>query len=74
MRGGYTKRALRQAIRGLTPELIRLGTRKIGKISPTKAWIREPLRSWLFDLTASRAFVESSVWNDLRHEQQSSGR
>ena len=48
---------------GLTPELIRLGTRKIGIISLTESWIRGPLRSWLFDLTASRAFVESSVWN-----------
>ena len=61
--GGYTKRALRQAMHGLTPESIRLGTRKIGIISLTESWIRGPLRSWLFDLTASRAFVESSVWN-----------
>lgn len=60
---GYTKRALRQAMHGLTPESIRLGTRKIGIISLTESWIRGPLRSWLFDLTASRALVESSVWN-----------
>jgi asparagine synthase (glutamine-hydrolysing) len=61
--GGYTKWALRQAMHGLTPESIRLGKRKIGIISLTESWIRGPLRSWLFDLTASRAFVESSVWN-----------
>jgi len=63
MGAGYTKRALRQAMHGLTPESIRLGTRKIGIISLTESWIRGPLRSWLFDLTASSAFVESSVWN-----------
>lgn len=58
-----TKRALRQAMHGLTPKSILLGTRKIGIISLTESRSRGPLRSWLFDLTASRAFVESSVWN-----------
>jgi hypothetical protein len=45
----------------LTPESIPLGTRSI--ISLTESWSRGPLKSWLFDLIASRTFVESSVWN-----------
>jgi hypothetical protein len=48
---------------GYRPESILLGTRKIGIISLTESWSRGPLRSWLFDLIASRTFVESSVWN-----------
>jgi asparagine synthase (glutamine-hydrolysing) len=63
MGGGYTKRVLREAMRGLTPEAIRLRTNKIGVVSLTESWVRGPLKSWLLDLTASRSFVESSVWN-----------
>jgi asparagine synthase (glutamine-hydrolysing) len=61
--GGYTKRVLRQAMRGLLPEPIRLRTRKIGFVSPVEPWSRGALKTWLLDVSASRSFVESAVWN-----------
>jgi asparagine synthase (glutamine-hydrolysing) len=60
---GYTKRVLRQAMRGLLPEPIRLRTRKIGFVSPLEPWSRGALKSWLLDVSASRSFIESAVWN-----------
>lgn len=61
--GGYTKRVLRQAMRGILPEPIRLRTKKIGFVSPMEAWTRGALKPWLLDLSASRSFMESTVWN-----------
>jgi asparagine synthase (glutamine-hydrolysing) len=61
--GGYTKRVLREAMRGLLPESIRLRTKKIGFVTPTEVWTRGALKPWLLDLSASRSFIENSVWN-----------
>ena len=61
--GGYTKRVLRQAMRGILPEQIRLRTKKIGFVSPMQAWTRGALKPWLLDISANRSFIESSVWN-----------
>ena len=61
--GGYTKRILRQAMRGLLPDPIRLRTKKIGFVTPMDFWSRGALKAWLLDVCASRSFVESPVWN-----------
>jgi asparagine synthase (glutamine-hydrolysing) len=63
MGGGYTKRILREAVHGLIPEEIRLHTNKVGIVGLTKSWVSGPLRSWLLDLTASRSFIDSALWN-----------
>jgi asparagine synthase (glutamine-hydrolysing) len=60
---GYTKRVLREAMRGILPEPIRLRTKKIGYVSPMESWARGALKPWLLDLSASRAFLESALWN-----------
>ncbi len=61
--GGYTKRILRLAMRGLMPESIRLRTNKFHFSSPLSEWARGALRTWLLDLSASRSFLDSSLWN-----------
>ena len=61
--GGYTKRVLRHAMRGIMPEPIRLRTKKIGFVSPMNVWSRGALKSWLLDVSASRSFIDSAVWN-----------
>jgi asparagine synthase (glutamine-hydrolysing) len=63
MGGGYTKRVLREAMRGILPEPIRLRTKKIGFVTPMQFWSRGALKPWLLDLCASRAFLDSPVWN-----------
>jgi asparagine synthase (glutamine-hydrolysing) len=61
--GGYTKRVLREAMRGLVPEPTRVRTQKIGFIGPVDKWATGALKEWLLDLSGSRRFIESSVWN-----------
>ncbi|HEV2263952.1 MAG TPA: asparagine synthase (glutamine-hydrolyzing) [Stellaceae bacterium] len=61
--GGYTKRILREAMRGLMPESIRLRTNKIGFTSPLDEWARGAMKAWLLDTVSSRRFTESAVWN-----------
>jgi asparagine synthase (glutamine-hydrolysing) len=60
---GYTKRVLREAMRGLMPEGIRLRTNKIGFTTPLDQWARGALKPWLLDTVADRRFQESPVWN-----------
>jgi asparagine synthase (glutamine-hydrolysing) len=60
---GYTKRILRESMRGLMPEDIRLRTNKIGFTSPLDQWARGAMKPWLQDTVNSRRFLESAVWN-----------
>lgn len=61
--GGYTKRILRLAMDGRTPDAIRLQRSKIPFVSPMNHWARGALRPWLLDLCSSRSFNESSLWD-----------
>jgi asparagine synthase (glutamine-hydrolysing) len=60
---GYTKRVLRLALDGRMPDEIRLRTVKVPFVSPMDDWVRGALKPWLLDLCASRAFLNSPVWN-----------
>jgi asparagine synthase (glutamine-hydrolysing) len=60
---GYTKRVLREAMKGVLPDSIRLRTNKIGFTSPLDQWMRGALREWVMDIVASRDFQQSSLWN-----------
>ena len=60
---GFTKLLLRLAMQGFMPDSIRLRTSKFGFISPMDKWVTGALKAWLLDLTGSRSFLESSVWN-----------
>lgn len=60
---GYTKRVLREAMRGLMPEDIRLRTNKIGFTSPLDQWARGALKTWLLDVVSNRKFLKSPIWN-----------
>jgi asparagine synthase (glutamine-hydrolysing) len=51
MRGGYTKRVLRDAMEGTLPEEIRMRARKMGFATPERLWQTGPLR----------ALVESAI-------------
>jgi asparagine synthase (glutamine-hydrolysing) len=67
---GFTKLALRLAMRGILPETIRLRTKKIGFVSPVEHWSRGTLKTWLLDVSASRTFQESAVWNGAAAREQ----
>jgi asparagine synthase (glutamine-hydrolysing) len=58
--GGYTKRILREAIRGLIPDGARLNKNKIGFNAPLVEWFAGPLRELMRDVLASRECRESA--------------
>jgi asparagine synthase (glutamine-hydrolysing) len=62
---GFTKRVLREAMKGIMPDSIRLRRNKFGFVSPINTWTRGPLNSWVRDACASQCFLESPVWNGL---------
>jgi asparagine synthase (glutamine-hydrolysing) len=61
--GGYTKRVLREAIRGLVPDSTRLNKTKIGFNAPLVEWFAGPLRELMCDILASRDCRESAYFN-----------
>ena len=61
--GGYTKRVLRAALKGLMPDGVRLRTQKIHFSTPIGEWSRGALKPWLLDMTSSRSFLDSPVWD-----------
>jgi len=60
---GYTKRVLREAVKGVLPDIIRLNRRKTGFNSPFSDWLRGPLREWVLDISGSSSFIQSSYFD-----------
>ncbi|MFN7826423.1 MAG: asparagine synthase (glutamine-hydrolyzing) [Acidobacteriota bacterium] len=76
--GGFTKRILREAMRGIMPEELRTRRSKIGFNSPLPDWFNGPLRDWLADLVSEQTFRQSPYWDGpaihrLVHEKRRSG-
>lgn len=59
---GYSKRILRDSMRGVVPESVRVRTGKIGFNAPLIEWFRGPLREFILDEVGSQAFLQSSLW------------
>lgn len=60
--GGYTKRVLREAMRGILPETIRTRKTKIGFASPVAEWMAGPLKQFVLDIVNSNDFLKSEIW------------
>ena len=60
---GFTKRILREAMRDVLPETIRMRKSKLGFSSPMPIWYQYSLRSYVLDTLNSRRFIESDIWN-----------
>jgi asparagine synthase (glutamine-hydrolysing) len=56
IRGASTKVILRNAIRGIVPEEIRIRKDKIGFATPECSWLRGPLQLWVEEILNSSAF------------------
>jgi asparagine synthase (glutamine-hydrolysing) len=61
LEGGTTKRALREAIRGLVPEAVRTRRDKLGFALPMARWMREGLADALRDAVAGRTARERGL-------------
>ncbi len=63
IRGGVTKIALRNAIRGIVPESIRCRMDKMGFVTPEEVWMKEDLRPFVLDVLSSSTFAGRNYWN-----------
>jgi asparagine synthase (glutamine-hydrolysing) len=61
--GGYTKRILREAMKGILPDETRLRKRKIGFNAPIVEWFRGDLKDWLLAEMNHREFLENDFFN-----------
>jgi asparagine synthase (glutamine-hydrolysing) len=61
--GGFTKRILREAMRGTMPEAIRTRKNKIGFCSPLANWFNGPLRDWVWEQVNERDFLDNDIWD-----------
>ena len=61
--GGFTKRVLRESMRGVLPEVIRRRKGKIGFISPLPDWFRGSLGDWIWAQVRTPSFLGSDLWN-----------
>jgi asparagine synthase (glutamine-hydrolysing) len=60
---GFTKRVLREAMRGTMPEAVRTRKNKIGFCSPLTSWFNVALRDWIWEQVNERDFIDSTLWN-----------
>jgi len=60
---GYTKLILREAMKGLMPESIRLRKLKIGLSAPITHWFNNNLNDFILDQVNSESFKRSPYWN-----------
>lgn len=63
---GFTKRILRDALKGILPEAIRTRTRKLGFPNLAEAWTSARAQEFIRDVVCSAEFRESSIWNSRR--------
>lgn len=63
IRGGVTKIALRNAIRGIVPEAIRCRMDKMGFVTPEEVWMRDALRPFVLEVLSSSAFAGRKYWD-----------
>jgi asparagine synthase (glutamine-hydrolysing) len=60
---GFTKRILRESMRNILPENIRLRKGKIGFASPMTAWYEHSLKDFVLDSVNSNDFLSSTIWD-----------
>ena len=63
IRDGWTKVVLRNAMRGVLPEVIRTRTDKKGFMAPTDLWLKTDMRETVRDLIESEAFRARGFFN-----------
>jgi asparagine synthase (glutamine-hydrolysing) len=60
---GYTKRVLREAVKEILPDEIRLNKIKIGFNAPIVDWFRGPLKAWMLNQMNQSEFLENQFFN-----------
>ncbi len=66
---GYTKRILRDSLKDLLPESIRLRTRKLGFPNMMESWSSPKAVEFIRDSVSTTDFLDSSIWDGRRIKQ-----
>ena len=61
--GGYTKRILREAMKGVAPQRTLTDKLKLGFHPPQTEWFNDSMRKWVLEIATDRTFVESTLFN-----------
>jgi asparagine synthase (glutamine-hydrolysing) len=64
--GGFTKRILRDALKGILPEPIRRRTRKLGFPNMAESWSSPKAQEFIRDVVNSAGFQASAIWDGKR--------
>jgi asparagine synthase (glutamine-hydrolysing) len=60
---GYAKRLLREAMRGVLPEGVRLRREKLGYNAPVAPWLNRGLEDWLWSELNDPEFLHNDLWD-----------
>jgi asparagine synthase (glutamine-hydrolysing) len=60
---GLTKAILRNALKGVLPDEVRLRTDKMGFVTPEAVWLAEDLRAWINDIIHTDSFRSRPYFN-----------
>jgi asparagine synthase (glutamine-hydrolysing) len=63
IRNGVTKFALRNAIKGIIPERIRMRMDKMGFVTPEETWMKYELKAYITDIIYSTSFKHRGYWD-----------
>ncbi len=63
---GYTKRVLREALKGILPNETRLNKEKTGFNAPTTEWFQDELKEWFYKQINSDTFVKNPYFDGLK--------
>lgn len=66
LRGGTTKFILRQAMRGVLPEKIRMRQDKMGFVTPEDLWFRGEIKNYIKKILSSISFGNRKYFNQAR--------
>jgi asparagine synthase (glutamine-hydrolysing) len=61
--GGFTKRVLREAVRGTLPDSIRLNRLKTGFNAPFSHWLNGPLKEWVLEIANASVFLQNPYFD-----------
>ncbi len=63
---GFTKRVMRDAMKNLLPEKVRLRKLKIGMGAPIHDWFNQQLSQYLLDTVHSQKFLQNNLWEGAK--------
>ncbi|MFT4661913.1 MAG: asparagine synthase (glutamine-hydrolyzing) [Patiriisocius sp.] len=61
--GGFTKRIVRDSMKGIMPEANRIRTFKVGLGAPTNNWFQDHIKELVQDISHDQSFMQSSLWD-----------